>query len=278
MSARVFAALGPCLAWLVYAANAHAEISVEACSNAYTRGQEERLAGRLYGARSEFNTCADAACPQAIAGDCKRWASEVEADLPSIRVQVRALSGKPIEQLSFSSDGVNIPVSQLAQPVILDAGPHTLHFEAPGFQALDIEKSLRPADRELEVKIVLRPLGAPVETETPARTPPAARTPPLAWVFAGAGSAALGVAVYFDLSSHLKYEDLKSSCAPVCSRADADSVHSRAVIGDVALLASAAAFGAAAWFYFSAKAERPHTALNLEARPGGARLGLRVAF
>src|SRR5689334_3407740 len=75
----------------------------EACSVAYARGQEERLAGRLYNARSAFQQCAVEAC-SAIAGDCERWLKEVEADLPTLRVTVRDELGRPVEQLRVSID------------------------------------------------------------------------------------------------------------------------------------------------------------------------------
>src|SRR4051794_16663268 len=64
------------------AASARA-VSVEACSDAYTKGQEERLAGRLLSAREQFRLCRDPTCPSAVVPDCTRWIAEVEADLPT---------------------------------------------------------------------------------------------------------------------------------------------------------------------------------------------------
>jgi hypothetical protein len=249
---------------------AHAD--AEACASAYSRGQEERLAGRLYSARSAFQVCSDAACPAAIASDCRRWTSEVEKDLPTIRVRVTDTHGVAIHSVWLSSDGVEIPSAQLMQPIIVEAGPHTLHFEAPGYQALDLQASLRPSDREQPVNAVLRPLAA--STTTPSA--PSRQAVPL--TLAALGTIAFGTSLYFGLSARSQYDDLKASCAPNCAPAQADSVREKALISDVALLGSALAVGAAAWLYFGASKDRPRAALNLEPHVDGAALRVRLFF
>ena len=281
MSARsLAAAVSSFIAVLSCAAGARAELSAESCSSAYARGQEERLAGRLFSARSAFKTCTDATCSAAVSADCRRWVTEVEADLPTVRLRVQDTHGAALEALSVSSDGVNIPQAELSQPVILEAGPHLLRFEAPGYQPLELEKALRPADRELAVNVVLHSLNevVPAAPATPSAGASSA-IPAWAIVFASAGVAALGTSVYFGLSARNQNEDLKASCAPVCTQSQADSVHSKALISDIALLTSAAAFGAAAWVYLSRGPSQPAVAaLSFEPRRDAAAVHLHIAF
>ena len=271
MSAFVFAATaGLCLT--IFSGSAQAD--ADACASAYSRGQEERLAGRLFSARSAFQVCAASPCPSAIANDCARWVAEVEQDLPTIVVRLTDVRGEPIRDVRVSADGTEIPSAQLGRPIIVEAGPHALRFEAAGFQPLSLEASLRPSDRELPVVATLHALDEPPAQPSAAGQ----RSLALPLTLAAVGAVALGTSLYFGLSAHSQYEDLKASCAPNCSQAQADSVSNKALISDVALGAAAVSLGAGAWFYFSAPGRRPLAVLNFAPRADGAALRLRIAF
>ena len=279
MPARSLAAAVSFLVSLSMAASAttaHAEISSETCSSAYARGQEDRLAGRLFNARTAFGVCADPSCPTAPASDCKRWLAEVESDLPTIRLTVKNTAGASIAKLRVFSDGVLVPAADLSRPVILEAGPHLLRFDAPGYQTLELETALRPTDRELDVRVILQPPG-PAKTEAPT-SPPEDPAPTLALGLAGIGVVALGASAYFGLRAHAQFDDFESSCGHACTQSQADSVHTKALIADLALLTSVASFGAAAWIYFGRDTKHHTTALNVQSRPDGATLSVRVAF
>jgi hypothetical protein len=154
-----------------------------------------------------------------------------------------------------------------------------LRFEAPDFQPLILETALRPADREVEVNAVLRRLGEALPAP-PGPTPGNDRPIPVAAItLGGAGLIALGVSAYFGLAARAQYRDLKATCAPRCTHSDSDSVHTKAVIADVALLASAVALGAGAWLYFSRGPALPATVgLGIEPRLDGADLRARFTF
>jgi len=249
MSARFVTAALVASLGMSTGATASAQVSSEACASAYARGQEDRLAGRLFAARTAFQQCAADTCPQPSARDCQRWVREVEADLPTARIRVHDAQGKDIAGLAVSADGVTLSASALAGAVILEAGPHQLRVEAPGYAAQTVETALRPTDRELPVEIVLHPIGEP--TAKPNLDAPARPVPALAVAFAGVGVLALGSSLYFGLRAHSQYQALKESCAPRCSDSDAHSVHRKALAADVSLLVSAAALGAATWLYLS---------------------------
>ena len=267
-----------------FAQVAHADVSVEACSDAYTQGQEERLAGHLFNAQKQFGVCADPSCPKAIVRDCQRWTSEVAADLPTVLIKTTAATGQAVANLKVTVDGASVSAAELQKPLVLDAGPHVLRFEAPGYEPLQVEPSLRARDHELPINAVLR-ASTPVSARTPnegaqSREPGSSHALPTAAIaFAGVGLVALGGSLFFGLSAKSKYNTLKATCAPNCAQVEVDSVHSKAVVSDVALAASALAFGAAAYFYFSAEPEKAGaTALGVEPTLNGARARLRVSF
>lgn len=268
--------LGGAFVALLTSSVVHAEPAVAECSSAYARGQQERLAGRLFTARAAFMACNTVTCASAMAADCARWQAEVEADLPTVRVKVSDVRGQPVLGLQVFADGARIPAAQLAAPLILEAGPHELRFEALGFESVRAEKALRPSDREVEILVIMHPPivpAAPADTGTPARSIPTASV-----VLAGAGVVALGGALYFGLKAQGQYRDLKRDCAPLCSQSDSDSLYTKAVIADVALVTAVVAFSASAWLYFSRPAAHPATALHVQSRPGGAQLSLATSF
>lgn len=261
---------------------AHAD-AIQVCADAYTKGQEERLAGRLLSARTLFQTCADPTCPAAVVPDCQRWVTEVEADLPTAVIKVTDTAGRVPTGLSVFLDGQSVPLDALGKPYVLSPGPHVLRVEAPGYQALELDPALRPEDRQLPIHALLRfaPASTPVAAPDLNAAPPSSSKPvPVAAItFAAVGTVALGTSLYFGLSAKSRYDDLKSECAPNCAQSRIDTVNSKALVSDIALGASLVAFGAAAYFYFSAKADAPAAAaLRIEPTPQGASARLRFAF
>ncbi len=284
LSGRPFArALLP-LGVLLCAASAHAD-NLQVCSDAYTKAQEERLAGHAFSARSQLQVCAQAICPDTVVHDCGQWLTEVEGTLPTIIVSAKDNAGRPLPSVQVFLDGVSIPATQLAQPLFLDVGAHNLRFEAPGYQSVQLNPFVRAEDRNLQVSAALQAnaSSAPavaVNADAAAPPPRAGRSVPAATiVFAAIGTVALGGAVYFGLSASSRYNELKSECDAHCTQSQADSVHKKQLITDIALATSVVAFGAAAWFYFSAEPAHPGTtALGVTPTRDGARAQLRVTF
>jgi hypothetical protein len=272
------------LSLVSFAPSARAEEDIEACSNAYTLGQEERLAGHLYSAQKQFDLCADPSCPRAIVSDCERWTREVVLDLPTVLIKSTTASGQPVPGLKVTVDGAAVSPSQLVKPFVLDAGQHVLRFEAPGYEPLEIEPSLRARDHEVPVSAVLRPIALVAGPSSRVASPdhasaPSRGLPVAALTLAGVGVVALGTSVFFGVRAKNEYDDLKAGCAPHCDTSQAYSVHTKAVVSDVALATSIAAFGAAAFFYFSREPEKAGaTALGVEPVLNGARARLRVSF
>lgn len=251
---------------------AMAEDRAQTCATAYAKGQDDRLAGRLFDARSAFLLCAQASCSPRIASDCARWAQEVEADLPTARVLVTDAAGRALTSVRVFVDGVELGHEQWSTPIVLEAGPHLLRFESPGLEAAEAPIALRPTDRELLVRVTLR---APAPPPEPHRAPARREIPVASIVLAGVGAVALGTTAYFGLSARSRYHQLEDTCAPRCTRDAADAVSDRALVADIALVTSLAAFGAAAWIHWS---QSPRTALAVTPRVGGGSAALRLTF
>ncbi|HWZ90794.1 MAG TPA: hypothetical protein VNW92_18160 [Polyangiaceae bacterium] len=186
--------------------------------------------------------------------------------------------GTPIEAPRVFADGQSIAAAELHAPIILEAGPHLLRVEADGFNPIELERALRPTDRELEVAVTLQRVGETKPVTRARVSSPSHTVPVAAAVLAGTGVAALGASLFFGLRSHSQYEDLKTSCAPRCEPSRADSLRSNALISDVTLLGAVAALGAAVWFYFDAPRQPANTAMGVSSTPHGADLRLHVAF
>jgi PEGA domain len=244
----------------------------ETCSVAYARGQEERLAGRLFNARAAFQQCASAGCSTSLASDCSRWVSEVEADLPTIRVAIHDEHGAAVATSKLFIDGIATPLAALSAPIVLEAGPHELRVEAPGYQPVRLETALRPSDREVAVAVTLRP------PQPPRRDTSADQVPTAAWVLAGVGTAALGGSIYFGIRANNEYHDLKQRCAPACEPSASDGMYTKAVISDVALAASVVAFAASAIVYFTRATKPPTVALSVAPASQGGRVRVVLSF
>jgi hypothetical protein len=245
------------------------------CATAYAKGQDDRLAGRLFDARTAFKRCAVPTCPDALAQDCATWASEVEADLPTVMIHVTDAHGRPLPSVRVFADGTPIATSDLERPLVLEAGPHSLRFEAPGYETTEAQTALRPTDRQLEVRATLYLPGEKVSLEAPARR--SSRVPTLSLALAGLGVVALGTSAYFGVAARKQYDDLEQSCAPNCRRADADAVESKALVSDIALGTSLVALGAAAWIFFGA-ANEPKAAVVVSSRVRGGDASVRLVF
>ena len=261
-------------AFLLPAAARAADID-PSCATAYAKGQDDRLAGRLYDARTAFKRCSVPTCPDALVHDCANWASEVEADLPTVVIHVTDTRGRLLPSLRAFADGNPIAASDLKGPLVLEAGPHSLRFEAAGYEPAEVQTALRPTDRQLEVRATLYAPGEKARAK--ASDSRRSGVPTLSLALAGVGALALGTSAYFGIAARRQYDHLEQSCAPNCLQADADAVESKALISDIALGTSLVALGAAAWIFFGT-ADEPRAAVVVSSRVSGGDASVRVTF
>jgi hypothetical protein len=102
------------------------------CAAAYEASQESRAAGQLRKTRERLEFCAQPECPSFVQRDCSRWFSEVERELPSVRISARDWEGASSSDLQVSLDGERLQEPVADHPISLDPGQHEFVFERAG--------------------------------------------------------------------------------------------------------------------------------------------------
>lgn len=256
---------------------AHADAPPE-CTRAYVAAQENRRAGRLQRAREELVTCGRAQCPAAIVADCAEWLREVEHANPSFVVAVFGADGVERTDARVSVDGVVIATSLDGRALRADPGAHDIRVSVPGEDELAQRVVLHEGEANRGVRFQLEPRRAPSKV-VPAEVvssklapsklapegpepPPPARVPTSSWILGGVGVAGLAVSSVFAASAFFGSPSLRTlgDCKPDCSQDQADKVHTKLVITDVALGVGIVALGAA-------------IVIALTSHPSGSRVG-----
>jgi hypothetical protein len=137
-----------------------------------------------------------------------RWLGELSRRTPQLRVDVTAVH----PELRVTVDGTLTDEHQY--PV--DAGPHRIVIEAPGFESLALDVTLAEGERRTIVAALV-PL-APTADAAPVRREPATPTEPrsrAAWPVLSIGAAALAsaaTAVYFGAKTRSDVVASNASC------------------------------------------------------------------
>ena len=228
-----------------------------ACVKAYEKGIDARERGALRAARAHFVTCAADACPKAMRVDCARWLDEVDASLPSIVVGAKDARGNDLFDLRVKVDGEPVEDVQAGRPLVLDPGPHVVHFErgkAPALESQDVKVLLRTGEHN---RAVIATMAAPAEGGTDIgigpRPPPPASTssggPPAAtWIFGGVGVVGLGLFGTFAILGSTEKSRLRTACAPGCTDGEVSSARTDYLVADIALGVGIVSLGIATYF------------------------------
>jgi hypothetical protein len=251
----------------LWPAPARAEPAV--CLSAPVEGQKMRKAEKLLDARERFLACAQKGCPAEVVDDCARWASEVEAALPSIVVAARDASGRDVTDARASVDGR--PFAPLGErPVRLDPGTHTVLVSSADGKEIRREFSLHEGEKGREIVAVfgvpLDATGAPL-VAPPLTVAPSRPVPLVVWVVGGVAAAS---AVTFVTAGALGLGSRASNhCDLACTPSAYDDVETKYHVADVSLGISLAALGVTAWLYFT-RPPAATQAASIELRPLGA--------
>jgi hypothetical protein len=220
-----FAAAGVALAVSCSATTAPAADKVR-CTAAYEQGQELRRQDKLSASRSQLIIC-EQTCPKTLVADCKKWRTEVEALMPTVRLRATDAQGHPAEARVLL-DGTLLLDRLVDDPVPVDSGDHTFRFESPAGLTADVHVSLHGGERAREIEAVLAPAPVPPPPATSGELPP---IPLVSYVLGGVGVVGLGLAGVLTLKGHVDAGHLQSTCAPGCSP---DDVNSIATLYDIA--------------------------------------------
>jgi hypothetical protein len=271
---------------MAQAQSATGQPSVEACAQAYSAGQEERLKGNRLEAIERFAVCAAASCPGVVVQDCSRWLTEVQAELASVRFVIRDHGGQRLESVDVYLDNEAVTLGSDGTALV-PPGKHEFRFEAPAHYPATVERSLRVGERDAVINVLLAPVTGPApQDDAQARSsgaqpgkdqPSGGGVPPASIIVGSLGVVALGVAVGFGVSAGSDYRALEKECAPDCTSGQASSVSRKTMIADVALVTGAVALGAALWIYFDRDDSRG-VALGVAPTPTGPQGRLRASF
>lgn len=247
------------------------------CLTAPVEGQKLQRAGKLLEARQSFATCARSTCPGVVSKACKRWLSQVNADVPSVRLSARDDHGQELRGIQVSIDGK--PAVPLASsPVELDPGKHKFVFHSGGSADQTRYVVLEDDGTTTQVSVTFPSAPPPERSESSPHVEqgtqkkpgePKRPVPVASWVLGGVGSAALlGFATFGTLGL---VQRGSSNCAQSAPPSTFDScqtgVHDKFRGADISLAIGVVALGAATWLYV----ERPTV------KEGSAALAVGVA-
>jgi hypothetical protein len=116
--------------------------------------------------------------------------------------------------------------------------------------------------------------AAPVKTDT--KNEGESKPPILGYVLAGTGIAAMGVGGFFGIKQQLDYNHLQSTCAPRCSRSDADSIADQRLVAAITGGAGVVLVAVGAILIFSSRSASARTAPRVDVAlgPGGGTFAL----
>ena len=210
---------------------ARADVTEQCIADAET-AQKARLAGHLEEASKAAIACGRNTCPAAIANDCKSWLAQIEAVQPSIVLRATA-DGKDVTDVTVTLDGKVVLTSLDGRELKVDPGEHTLLFENAGHASVTQKVLIVVGERARVVDIAF--------------TAPAAdawHVPTVSWIVGGAGIVAAGIGAGLWVSGRSDHSTLATECGNgtrVCTESDESGAKTKLVVGDVLVLAGAAA-------------------------------------
>jgi hypothetical protein len=211
----------------------------DTCAKAYESAQELRRGHELTRARAEMRLC-ERACPKQLGEDCSAWRREVEAEIASVVLDVRAPDGKPLAKVRITVDGTPLLDATPGDPVELDPGAHTLAFEDEAGARVEAQVKLDPGERGRTVAVRF-PAPRPVPPPPPPPPPPRVHTP-LPYVLGGVGLAGLTVGAVLGIKGQVDRASL--TCAPRCNKAtQVDPIAAEWWTGAAAAIAGGALLG-----------------------------------
>lgn len=227
---------------------------INACVTSHRLGQELRQQGSLRAARGQFLRCSSDACPALVRDDCARWTVEVEEQSPTVVFAARDALGQDLRHVTVSVDGTPLVGSLTGKAVAVDPGRHRFRFERPDGVAIEVDRVIRPNEKNQTIDVAFRIDAAPARAPASPSPPSPAKAPgkpTAAYVAFAVGGVAAVSFTAFAIGGYARFTHLESRCAPTCTREDHDSVARTLAIADVSLLASVVSLGIGAvlWWW-----------------------------
>jgi hypothetical protein len=259
-----------------------ADPTVQECASLNERSGPLRREGKLREARADLLRCSAPSCPAVIRDDCIKGATQLDAAIPTVVLVAQDAAGRDLSAVHVTLDGQVLAEKLDGKALAVDAGDHVVRFEAEGSPPVEQKVILREGEKNRTLRAVIgasaRSAATPATTET---RKTAGHAPAVAYVLAGLGIVALGVAGYFEYASLHDHDFLAGSCAPThsCQQSQVDSALLERYVSISALGVGVVSLGVAAWLFLRVPASTPSAAaLEVRPLPGGGLASARVAF
>lgn len=256
---RTALALG--LSFVVYAMDAGATPSGEACLSSYEQTQRLRKAGKLIEAQEQALVCMSESCPASLRAECITWLDEIRRLVPSVVISAKGEDGCGLADARVFVDGSPRANSIDGRPIALNPGEHLFRVEVSGARPIEQRVVLAQGDHDHRVDLGSAPTGAscsPKAAPSP-EGPTKASISPLTYAVAGVGLATLVVGAGFEISG-LSQESTLSECKPRCSSPAVDEMQRTFLVGDVLVASGVAVLGVAAYLWWSGRTAEPKRA------------------
>jgi hypothetical protein len=243
----------------------------DACASSYEQAQTLRRAGKLTLARAQHVVC-ERTCPGSLSRDCRRWAVELAAEMPSVVVRAVDRSGRPVSPVELSIDGEIVELSPQSGPLPLDPGRHRLVLRS-GEQRRTASILLAPREQmQLTIEFESRD---PAPAQRPTVRDQETQVPSGAWALGAVGVVGLGAGAVLGIKGHVDRADLRERCAPACDPDEVEAIRRDWTIAAVAAGVGAVATGLAIWLVVDGQ---PRAQVGLRTTYNGPRLLLGGSF
>lgn len=259
---------------------------LKACVANHEQAQVRRNQSDLLGARSALLACSQSECPSIVRNDCLQWFGEVDRDVPSVVISVRAGNNDVDAQVFV--DGQKQPADVYGRALELNPGRHRLRMESSGVPAQERDIVLAPRDKARSVQFELVPATPTKSDVAPARMTTVRPIPVASFVLGGtalalaAGGGVLGAWALSDRAD--RAESIPDGgCSPYCTDHEVSTIESKALAADVFFGLSVVA-GTAAVLTYLWRPEVPIStggvplSVGIGAAPGSALLDMRGRF
>jgi hypothetical protein len=257
------------------------------CAAAAEVGQRLTKAHKLVAAREQLLLCSSKECPDVISQDCTQWLGEVERSVASVVLKPVDDTGRRLDNVHVTENGVVIAEHAGESAVEVDPGTHVFHFERSDLVPADQNAQLDEGRRNQEIVVTMKP--RPVAPPPP--PPPVHETASggggfLAGAIATTTLAVAGGALFagFGASGVSDENALRKSCAPFCTSSDVSPVSTKFAIADAAIITGGVAAIAAIVFWVvwgQHRSPEKHVGFDLPWRGpafGGSLDGVRLTF
>jgi hypothetical protein len=237
------------------------------CVASYGSSQELRRDQHLGRAREELRSCARAACPALVRGDCVAWLDQVQAEFPTLAIRA-VKDGADVANVKVMVDNEVIASRLDGSSLEIEPGEHTLRFETEGAPPVFVKLVAREheKDRLIPVSFVSAPGPGGQQGAGPEQAQPLSRTVPVgSLVLGGMGVAGLVTFGVLGWVGKNRESSLETTCKPNCSQTAIGNVRTEYIVADVALGVGAAALVSAGIWYLV----HPRRAREVPASPGG---------